>query len=137
MKCTYVAGHYPYLSGHGWAHEQESGATWAVVATATTLEGAVLSGTPAARSRCDPGRRPGTGSAMLDGEPATDELATVNVPSTPSGSFVSRSDVFLVAQDSGRHQLTINRTHECDAGGVEERLDLTTTFPVTPEVPAP
>ena len=136
MKCTYVVGHYPYLSDHGWAHEQEPGATWAVVATATTLEAAVVSGTPASRSRCEPGPRAGTGSAVLDGEAANDELATINVESTPSGSFVSRSDVFLVGQDSRSHELTINRTYECDAGGAEERLDLTTTFPVTPEAPA-
>ncbi len=126
VECTYVVGHYPYLSELGWAHEQEAGGTWAFVATSTSVGTVEL----ADGSRCDAAGLEGSGTTALDGDPAATDLDEVNTPTTSDGSFVSSSQAFLVADDTTRHDLRIERTYPCRDGGDVQDLRLTTEFPV-------
>jgi hypothetical protein len=126
VECTYVVGHYPYLAGLGWAHEQEPDGTWAFVATATSLGSADLAGGP----RCDAVGLEGSGNAVLDGEPAATDLATFTTPTTADGSFVSLSQAFPVPEATTRHDLTIQRTYPCRSDGEARTLRLTTEFPI-------
>jgi len=126
VDCTYVVGHYPYLAGLGWAHEQEPGRTWAFVATTTALGSADLAG----GRRCDAVGLEGSGTAALDGEDAAADLTTVNTPTTADGSFVSLSQAFPVEEGATRHDLTVERTYPCRTGGEARELRLTTEFPI-------
>jgi hypothetical protein len=126
VECTYVAGEYPYLSELGWAHAEEPGRTWAFVATNTALG---LVDLPGGR-QCDAAGLEGSGSAVLDGEPAVTDLATVTAPTTADGSFVSQSQAFAVSSGTGRHDLTIERTYPCRIGGKAPKQRLKTRFPI-------